>query len=418
MKVLDIAFKDLIQAFRSRIAIMFMFVVPMLVTGLFYLIFGNIAGGDEGFTLPQTAVIVVNLDEGQLSGIGSMGRFLTGMLGSDDLSELVNLSTMTDPAAARLAVDNQEAGVALIIPPDFTDVIIAGEETAEIELYRDPTLTLGPAVVAGIVHQFVDGMSAANISVGVTMEQLMAADVPFSEELVQEVVNKATAVPPPQQDGQLTVLQAPPGQEETNELAQMIAFVLGGMMVFFTFFTGGNGLMSILVEEENGTLQRLFITPTRHMTIFSGKFISALLMLTVQVAVLMLFGLLVFDIQWGEPLPVALAVAGLVLIAATCGLFLVSLIQSTRQAGIVFGGLLTLTGMIGLSTVFTAGAPNTPAVMETMTLLVPQGWAIRTFRQAMDGVALNDILFTFFIILLWSAVFFFIGQRRLQKRFA
>ena len=224
-------------------------------------------------------------------------------------------------------------------------------------------------------------------------------------------------MPPAQQAGSLTRLQAPPGQEAGSELAQMLALILGGMMVFYAFFTGANVLNTILTEQENGTLQRLFTTPTSHMTIFSGKFIAALIILVVQVAVLLLFGSLVFEYSVGR------AAAG------GCrrrraghhcrhdrpvpGL----LLKNPRQAGIIFGGLLTLTGMLGFFTVFTASAPNTPQALETISLLVPQGWALRTFRQAMDGEALPDIAFTFGVILLWSAIFFFIGQRRLRRRF-
>ncbi|UCC51470.1 MAG: ABC transporter permease, partial [Anaerolineaceae bacterium] len=197
-----------------------------------------------------------------------------------------------------------------------------------------------------------------------------------------------------------------------------LAFILGGTMVFYAFFTGANVLYTILTEQEKGTLQRLFTTPTSHLIIFSGKFIAALLILAVQVAVLLTFGNLVFDIQWGDPLPVAIAAAGLILIAATTGLFLVSLLKNPRQASLIFGGLLTLTGMLGLFSVFTTGSPNTPALLDTVSLLVPQGWAMRTFRQAMGGSALADIVLTFAVILLWSALFFFIGQRRLRRRFS
>jgi ABC-type multidrug transport system permease subunit len=73
--------------------------------------------------------------------------------------------------------------------------------------------------------------------------------------------------------------------------------------------------------------------------------------------------------------------------------------------------------MLGLFTVFTAGAPNTPQALDTISLLVPQGWAVRSFRQAMEGEPLPNITLTFAVILLWSAVFFFIGQYRLRKRF-
>lgn len=328
------------------------------------------------------------------------------------------VTEMNDASAARTAVDNQEAGVAIIIPADFTQAIIGEGQSAVVELYRDPTLLIGPAVVSSIVGQIVDGMTAGNIGVGVTISQLIEAGVPVSEEAIQEIVDKYTPDPAAQQGGGLTVLEPPPGQESGNDLAQLLALILGGMMVFYAFFTGANVLYTILTEQEKGTLQRLFTTPTSHLSIFSGKFIAALFILSVQVAVLLTVGNLVFDIQWGDPLPVAIAAAGLVIIASTTGLFLVSLLKNPRQASIIFGGLLTLTGMLGLFTVFTAGAPNTPEALEIVSLFVPQGWAIRSFRQAMDGRALSDIAITFAVILIWSGIFFFIGQRRLQKRFS
>ena len=417
MKALDIALKDMRQSFRSKGAIVFMFVIPVLITVLFFFMFGSIAGDDEGFTLPQTAVVLVNLDQSQAPGIGSMGLFLADTLRGEGLADLIQVTELGDAAAARTAVDRQEAGVAVIIPPGFTDALTGAQETAEVELYRDPTLTIGPAIVGSVVSQIVDGMAAATIGIDVTMNQLLEAGVPLTPEMVQELVVATTAVSPGQQAGNLTRLQAPPGQEAGSELTQVVALILGGMMVFYAFFTGANVLYTILAEQENGTLQRLFTTPTSHMAIFSGKFIAALLILTVQVTVLLTFGNLVFDIQWGDPLPVAIAAAGLILVAATTGLFLVSLLKDTRQASLIFGGLLTLTGMLGVFSVFTSGGSNS-AALETVSLLVPQGWAIRTFRQALDGGALPDIVFTFAIILLWSALFFFIGQRRLQRRFS
>ena len=418
MKAIDIALKDMRQSFRNKGAIVFMFVIPILITVLFYFMFGNIAGGDEEFTLPVTDVALVNLDQGGAHGFGSMGAFLGDALQGEDLADLIRVREMDDAAAARTAVDNQEVGVAVIIPASFSGAIMGEGETVAVELYRDPTLTIGPAVVSSIVSQVVEGMSAGNIDVDVTLEQLAEAGGTITPEAVQELVDTVMMErTPAQQEMSLTTLQPPTGQEANNELAQLLALILGGMMVFYAFFTGANVLNSILTEQEKGTLQRMFTTPTSHMTIFSGKFLATLLILSVQIGVLLLFGRLAFQIQWGEPLPVALAASGLVLIAATTGLFLVSLIANPRQAGIIFGGLLTLTGMLGLFTVFTAGSPNTPQALETVSLLVPQGWAMRTFRQAMDGDTLSQIGFTFGVILVWSAAFFLIGQYRLRKRF-
>ncbi len=427
MKALDIALKDIRQSMRSRNALIFMFAIPILITAMFALMFGQIAAGDDAeFTVPRTAVLLVNLDEGEMpiaSGdlqAANMGGLLGQMLQQDDLSDLMTITQMDDAAAARTAVDDQQAGAAIIIPAGFTDALTSDAENVSLELYTDPTLTIGPAIVESVVSQFVDSFSAGTIGVGVTIGQLAEAGLPVTDDLVNDAVAHYQQTGGQFGRGPLVSVQQPPGADngQTNQLASILGLILAGMMVFYAFFTGANTLNSILTEEENGTLQRLFTTPTSQLSLFSGKFLAALLVLSVQVAVLLIFGNLVFDINWGEPLPVAMAAAGLVLIAATFGLFLVSLIKDQRQAGVIFGGLLTLTGMLGLMSVFTAGAPNTPPALNTIGLLVPQGWAIRGMRQAMDGAELADNLLTLGVVVALSAVFFFAGQWRLRKRFA
>lgn len=431
MKALDIALKDIRQSMRSRNALFFMFVIPILITAMFSLMFGGIAGGDdEGFTVPRTQVLLVNLDEGEMPiesgefapGIraANMGGLLGELLQQDDLSDLMAITEMDDAAAARTAVDNQEAGAAIIIPSGFTDALTSDADSVALELYTDPTLTIGPAIVESVVGQFVDGFASGTIGVGVTVGQLAEAGLPVTEDLVNEAVAHYQQTSGQFGRGPLVNVQGPPGANngQSNELASILGLILAGMMVFYAFFTGANTLNSILTEEENGTLQRLFTTPTTQLSLFSGKFLAALLVLCVQVAVLLVFGDLVFGINWGEPLPVAMAAAGLVLIAATFGLFLVSLIKNSRQAGVIFGGLLTLTGMLGMMSVFTAGSPNTPPALDTIGLLVPQGWAIRGMRQAMEGQALSNSLLTLGVVLALSAVFFMAGQWRLRRRFA
>jgi hypothetical protein len=92
--------------------------------------------------------------------------------------------------------------------------------------------------------------------------------------------------------------------------------------------------------------------------------------------------------------------------------------QNTRQGGIIFGGVLTVTGMLGLIPVFTVGVPNQSATLGTVSLLVPQGWAMRSLTITSDGGNVADVLPILAGLLAWALVLGFIGQRRLQKRFA
>ncbi|MBP8056989.1 MAG: ABC transporter permease [Chloroflexi bacterium] len=435
MKLLDMAIKEIRQSTRSLTAIMFMFVVPILVTALFAFMFGGVGEG-ESFTLPQTAVVLVNLDEGELPAtasvdpditgqpdfdlaeVDSMGALLAQILQGDAFVDLLTVTLGEDAAAARTAVDNQTANVALIIPPNFTDSLMLPDETATIELYHDPTLSLGPAIVASLLRQFTDSFAFTKIGTSVAMTQLAEAGVPIDEALVQGVVNELTAAAfaQAQTEQTLVTMESPPGTSgEDNLLAEILGQIMGGMMIFFAFFTGAGTLQTILVEAEKGTLSRLFTTPTPVAVILGGKVLGTLIMLTVQVTVLMFFGRLVFGIQWGSLGMVVIAAASLILIAAATGLFLASLVKNTRQSGAVYGGVLTLTGMIGMISIFTGGAVS--PTIEAITLVVPQGWAVRGLQTAMQGGSITDLLPTLAGLLVWMAVFVAIAQYRLQRRF-
>lgn len=436
MKLFAVAFKDMRQSFRSLSAIMFMFVVPILVTGLFYFMFGGI-GDDGSFDVPGTAVVVVNLDEGSLpedaslaeasiaspgqdlSRVNSMGDLLVQILSEESFSDLLTLSEAADEAAAREAVDDQIANVAIIIPPNFTDALMLEDENAVLELYKDPTLTLGPGIVESITAQFADSFAGTKIGTSVVMTQLGEAQATITAEMVGSVAAQFAAAAFGQSEASppLVTVRSPSGAEsENNLLAEILGQIMAGMMTFFAFFTGSTMLQSILVEEENGTLPRLFTTPTKVGTILGGKLAAAVATLIVQLTVLMLFGSFVFSIKWGGLLQLALAASGIILISAATGLFLVSWLKNTRQGGAVYGGLLTLTGMVGMIRTF-GGIELTPTI-QTISLLVPQGWAIQGLQIAMDGGSAADMLPSLAGLFIWVAVFAIVGQYRLQRRFA
>lgn len=81
------------------------------------------------------------------------------------------------------------------------------------------------------------------------------------------------------------------------------------------------------IEDENGTLPRLFTTPTSQAAILGGKLLSVVLALLVQIVVLLLVSSLIFDINWGEPASLLLATTGLVAAGAGFGVILNPMLQ-------------------------------------------------------------------------------------------
>jgi ABC-2 type transport system permease protein len=430
MKALDIAFKDMTRSFRSTFALVFMFGVPLLLTGMFYFMFGGAAKSDQGFSVPVTNVVVANLDQGgagfelakaQMPGgaqAHSLGDMVLASLQDKSLASLMKVSTATSAAAARAAVDSQKDGVAIIIPADFSQQFSASNGQATIQLYKDPTLTIGPSIVQSILSQYMDSMSGAKVAVDVVIQQTGSSDPALIGQVVAQYV---AAIPTGDQTAALLDLHAPAAQKpaaKTNTISLIVSLIMGGMTIFYAFFTGTSTAQSILREDEDGTLPRLFTTPTSQATVLGGKFLAVGLTVLVQMTVLLILGRLIFAIQWGSLLPLALVTLCTVLAAATFGIFIMSLLKSTHQAGTVLGGVLTVTGMLGMIKIFTMGSPTSPVWADIASMFVPQGWAVRGLSQVMAAAAMSDILLTCLALLGMSVVFFLIGVLRFQKRYA
>ena len=434
MKAIDIALKDMLRSFRSVFALIFMFVIPMLVTGMFYFMLGNIANNGE-FSLPRTKVIIANLDEGgpkfQVNPknipdgkkADSMGDLIVNILESEEMADFIELSSTPDPELARAAVDNQKAQVAIIIPANFSKEFADIYGEAEIEFYQDPTLTIGPDIIHSIMNRFMDGMSGVKIAIKIFLDDAPPEEIIFTGQVVQDYLAVSLA----EEDDlekELLDLRPPSAQQNSKEeesqnlLLSILSPIMGGMMIFYAFFTGASTAQSILKEEEEQTLPRLFTTPTSQTTILSGKLLSVFLMVSVQVLVLLVAARLIFGIRWGDLPSILLMTLGIILSASSFGIFLNSFLKDTKQGGVLFGGVLTVTGMLGMISIFAINSPAATKLGNSVSLLVPQGWAIRALMQSMNAEPLSNLLSTTLVLLLWSVAFFAIGRWRFSKRFA
>jgi len=176
-------------------------------------------------------------------------------------------------------------------------------------------------------------------------------------------------------------------------------------------------MMSILREHEEGTLARLFTTPTDRTKILMGKFVAVFITVLLQGLVLMVAGRFAFGVQWGKPVSIALALTAQVFAAVGLGVLLISFVKSTKQGGPVLGGGLTMLGMLG--GLFTANIPGgMPAAFDAIGNFVPQGWVLKGWRMALDGSAAGDLLIPFFVTVMMGIIMFAIGAMMFKRRYA
>ena len=129
----------------------------------------------------------------------------------------------------------------------------------------------------------------------------------------------------------------------------------------------------------------------------------------------MLFGYLVFQIEWGRLVTLLPIVIAMTLTASTFGIFLMSWARTERQAGLMIGGFVTIMGMLGMLPIFVLSMPNPPQIVFTLSHLVPHGWAVEGLQIAMEGGAPADVIINSLVLLAWAVLFFVIGVLRFRQ---
>ena len=77
--------------------------------------------------------------------------------------------------------------MAVIIPADLTAAVFAPGGRATVELYQDPTLTIGPSIVKDVISQFVDSFAGTKITADVVYDQLSVRSMAVDAPVVQTV---------------------------------------------------------------------------------------------------------------------------------------------------------------------------------------------------------------------------------------
>jgi hypothetical protein len=226
---------------------------------------------------------------------------MVNILHSEDMSSLLEVTLASDAASARTAVDTQQAQVAVIIPADFSHQFADLYGKATVEFYQDPTLTIGPSIVKSILNQFMDRISGIKIAVDLALDQSETVDYALIGEVIQQYLGSKTMQSKNLNEALLDVRPPVKAQTEENPIRRILGPIMGGMMIFYAFYTGTASAESILREEEERTLPRLF---------------------------------------------------------TTFGICANSFLKSTRQGGAVFGGVLTITGMGGMISIFAMSSPG------------------------------------------------------------
>jgi ABC-2 type transport system permease protein len=417
VRALSIAWKDLRHTYRSPAGVAMMLVAPLLLA----FVLGAAFGSGSSYSLPAVKTAVADLDQGAATGTLAAGATLTAILTGPGLSDLLAVTQTKTAEEARALVDGGQADVAVIIPAGLTAALLGTgvDSTAgAVQIYKDPTLNVAPAIVTAVVRSAAQSLNGARAAAAASAQLAASKGITDPAALSALAAAAAQAYAGKSQTETLIALaeRAPeiPGVENQKR-PNVASQVLVGMMLFFMLFGASTPARSILDEHREGTLPRLFTTPTPRSVILGGKYLAVFLVVLVQAVALIVAGWLLLGAQWGEPGPVLVLILASSLVSASLGLLTVSFAKTPAQAGAVSSAIFVFLGLISGS--FTGGV-NIDGAYAVVQRLSPLGWLIRAWNDLLYGGSWGSVAVPVVVVLGFTLVFFGVATLFFRRRYA
>jgi ABC-2 type transport system permease protein len=425
MNALFIALKDLHKTARSFFALGMLLGAPLLLTALLHFAFGRSGTPRQAAPAPSVTLVVADQDRAAAGGL-SLGRQLVTSLRQPSSAGWWRVHPVKGELELREALGRDHSSFGLVIPSGFSRAVEARAVPPSLRLLEsgngDPAVKLA---LQGSIEQFLGAVTAARVAEEaadfVSRRSELTLTAENRNELARrqsEFVARILAPHDPPSHAWLEVRAPDAGAlvaGSTAPEASVLPIITSGLLLFFIFFSAGHAAQSITLEDQEGTLARLFASPTSHTQIVIGKFLAVFASVGVQAALLFGLSSAILGIAWGNASRVSFVVGAVVLGAGGFGVLLVALARNAREASIIVSTVSAGAGMLG--GLFTSALPM-PLVFEVAGLLVPQGWAMRGFRLLLAGAGFRQLMLPAAVSCLIGAVCLALGGWLFRRRFS
>jgi ABC-2 type transport system permease protein len=410
-KLLLIAIKDLKLIFRDPSALILMLLAPFLLTLGMGLLTGRFSGTtNTGFSDLQVAI--VNDD------LGELGKILVDVFQSAELEDLVEPVIMDSMEGAKTLVDQDQSAAMIHIPENFSEFVKSEDwstnsmNDAQITFYRNPTQPTSAGIVRSILDQFIHEVEVARTQTNVTIQQLIENGFvsPDQASIYAGKINQTGDFSGAGSSSIEIINQTSSGEMIEFDI---LAYMAPGMAIMFLMFTVTYGGRSLLVENRNGTLARLFVAPNPAGNILLGKGLGIFLTAVAQLLILIGGTSLLFQLQWGDALGVLLLILSAAFAATGWGLLFASLLKTPGQVAVTGSAVMLLFGILGGSFFDLSMLPDWISVINKIK---PNAWAIDGFYLLSVGGKLRDITQNILALIIMGILLLVISTILIKRR--
>jgi ABC-2 type transport system permease protein len=392
-RILDIAFKDLLQLTRDFKTFMFLILMPILFTFLFGFAFGGFGGDGSDSRLP---VGYLDQDDTWVS------QSLHDQLVDSDVIRLEEDPSRTYPDLELLVADGDLAAV--IIVPDRYGATFTKGKNARLILIADTGTTAWTTIEAEIMATLSRLDSA--LRTAAILEAIDAERMPFNYAFEQSL--KAWDEPP------IAVKETTSSAvADTDDSVEALAHTSPGMMLQFAIAGLLTAAQVIVSERKTRSLQRLLTTATRRVHILLGHYLAIFILIFTQFIVLIAFGQFLLKIDY---LRVPEAILLVAFCAALCiaGLgLLIGVVARSEEQAIAFS-LIPMFVFAGLGGAWVP-LEFTGETFATIGHISPIAWAMDGFKNiTIRGFGIESVFVPVAALVGYAALFFILAVWRLS----
>ncbi|HDQ05476.1 MAG TPA: ABC transporter permease [Candidatus Bathyarchaeota archaeon] len=325
-QVAAVAKTDFLGVLRNKAAIFFTLLFPLFFIIIVGFTFGNVGSGGSS----RIDVGVVNLDG---ESIAVNATYSSNSTIGDQFVQAMETANFTVKGydeygnrdlngTAAYAISRGNIDAIVVIPANFSETLTFQyidnmgapiPTKAHLELYVDPTDPTGSQIIQQSLLGFTSG---------------------FVKHYQQEAIKQA----PSNLQAYIEVLADPiivtAGEEKGIQEIPWINYMVPGTLGLVLIWSGLNhASMTIATERTKGTFQRMVIAPVSPMVVLLGKLISAMTIVYMSAFIMLLSGVLLFQVQlyWNIPV-IILAIFLGALSAIGIGLIISSITKNEEAA--------------------------------------------------------------------------------------
>lgn len=350
-----LAAKDLRVSVRTRSIFIIGFVAPLSIAFVMNLVFG---GTNDNGTMVTFDVGLVVADNGPIAAE------FAAVADELDATDSFDVTHYDNEAAARAAVDDGEVAGAWVIPPGFSDAVVA-DTGASIIVIGDIDTPTTETVLRSVADSFATAVGTGLLA---TQTGIATGVVPIgdADDFASEVANAPRLV---------TIRSI----ETASVTLDATTTTMAGMAIFFVYFTAGLPVLGLLRERDDGTLARLMAAPISTTSIVAGKVAAGIVIGVGSLVALMIASTILMGASWGPPLG-ALLLACAAVVAAT-GIMSIpgAVTRTAEQAGNAQAIVAVTFGLIGGSFVPLPGTEQ--GLLRALTYITPNQWFVEGLGQ-------------------------------------